>query len=51
MKFSVITPNGIFEILQNASYGELLISILLVILIVLVGLKFLWEVACREGWL
>jgi predicted permease len=47
----IITPSGIFKILQNASYGELLIAILLVIILVVFVMYFIWRVACREGWL
>jgi hypothetical protein len=49
--YDVTTPHGIFRVLQSLTYGELLIAILLVVLITVVGVKFIWEVACREGWL
>ena len=51
MKIEIITPSGIFEILQNATFGELLISILLTALLVVNIIYFLWRVACREGWI
>lgn len=49
--YDVTTPHGIFRVLQSLTYGELLIAILLVVLITVVGVKFIWEIACREGWL
>jgi len=48
--YDVLTPHGIFKVLQSFTYGEMVISILLIILIVITGLKFLWEIAIREGW-
>lgn len=51
MWYEVFTPHGVFRIIQQLTYGELLIAMLLVVLIVLVGIKLLLDVAYREGWL
>lgn len=51
MSIEVVTPSGIFEIIQNATFGELLIGILLTALLVVNILYFIWRVACREGWI
>ena len=50
LKYEVLTPHGVFEIIQSLSYGEMIIAILLMVLIIVTGMKFLWEVATREGW-
>jgi len=48
--YEIITPHGVFQVIQSLTYGEMIISTLIIILIVITGLRFLWEVAVREGW-
>lgn len=51
MSIEILTPSGIFEIIQNATFGELLIGILLTVILAVNVLYFIWRVACREGWI
>jgi len=48
--YEIITPHGVFQVIQSLTYGEMIISTLIIIMIVITGLRFLWEVAVREGW-
>lgn len=38
------TPEGIFQVFQSMTYGEMLISCLLLILILCFVFKWIWEV-------
>lgn len=48
--YEVLTPHGIFTVLQRLTYGEMLLSILVLVLIAITGLKLVWQVGTREGW-
>lgn len=51
MNYEVITPHGLFEIIQSLSYGEMLISGILVVIAVILGFKTLYDIADREGFI
>lgn len=42
--YIVETVNGSFQVFQSFTYGEMVISILLTVLVFLYGLKWFWEV-------
>lgn len=51
MSYQVFTPHGIFEIIQSLSYGEMIISGILVIIATILGFKTLYDIADREGYI
>lgn len=51
MNYEVITPHGIFEIIQSLSYGDMIIAGILVIIAVILGFKTLYDIADREGFI
>lgn len=51
MNYQVQTPHGVFEVIQSLSYGEMLIAGILVVIAVLVGIKILYDIADREGFI
>lgn len=51
MSYQVLTPHGIFEIIQSLSYGEMIISGILVIIATILGFKTLYDIADREGYI
>lgn len=51
MSYQVLTPHGIFEIIQSMSYGEMIISGILVIIATILGFKTLYDIADREGYI
>lgn len=42
--YIVETSNGAFQVFQSFTYGELVISFLLLAMVLLFALKWLWEV-------
>lgn len=42
--YIVETVNGSFQVFQSFTYGEMVISLLLTVLVLLYGLKWFWEV-------
>ena len=51
MSYQVITPHGLYEIIQSLSYGEMLISGILVVIAVILGFKTIYDIADREGFI
>lgn len=51
MSYKVFTPHGFFEVLQQLSYGEMIISGILVIILVVIGCKVVYDIADREGYI
>lgn len=51
MSYQILTPHGIFEIIQSLSYGEMIISGILVIIATILGFKTLYDIADREGYI
>ena len=51
MSYQILTPHGIFEVMQSLSYGEMIISGILVIIATILGFKTLYDVADREGFI
>lgn len=51
MSYQILTPHGIFEVIQSLSYGEMIISGILVIIATILGFKTLYDVADREGFI
>lgn len=42
--YIVETPSGLLQVFTSFTYGEMLISFLLFVLVLLFGFKWLWEV-------
>lgn len=51
MKYEVATPHGVFEVLQRLTYGEMIIAGILVVILVVIGFKTLYDIASREGYI
>lgn len=51
MSYQILTPHGIFEVIQSLSYGEMIITGILVIIATILGFKTLYDVADREGYI
>ncbi len=51
MEYSVTTPHGIFKVLQQLSYGDMIIAGILVIILVVIGCKVVYDIADREGFI
>ncbi len=51
MSYRVFTPDGFFEVIQKLTYGDMIIAGLLVIILVVVLLKALYDIADREGFI
>lgn len=51
MSHEISTPHGIFEVIQSLTYGEMIISGILVIIAVVVSFKTLYDIADREGFI
>lgn len=51
MKYTVPTPHGVFEVLQSLSYGDMIIAGILTVIAVIIGLKVLYDIADREGYI
>ncbi|NSW84437.1 MAG: hypothetical protein HPY90_14475 [Syntrophothermus sp.] len=49
MSYRVFTPEGIFEVLQQLSYGDMLSAGILTIIVAVIVFKVLSEIADREG--
>lgn len=49
MYYKVFTPYGFFEVLQQLSYGEMIIAGILVLILAVLGCKVIYDVADREG--
>lgn len=51
MSYTITTPHGIFQVLQNLSYGDMIIAGLLVAIAVILLFKVLYDVLDREGYI
>lgn len=51
MEYLVNTANGAFKVLQQLSYGDMIIAGLLVIIAVILGCKVVYDIADREGFI
>lgn len=51
MSYKVFTPAGLFEVIQQLSYGDMIIAGILVIILVVLLFKVLYDIADREGFL
>ncbi|NLI74762.1 MAG: hypothetical protein GX369_08380 [Euryarchaeota archaeon] len=51
MGYEVLTPHGVFEVIQSLSYGDMIISGILVVIAVIAGFKTLYDIADREGFI
>lgn len=51
MLYRVFTPHGFFEVLQQLSYGDMIIAGILLIILVVLGFKVIYDIADREGYI
>ena len=51
MSYEILTPKGLFEVIQSLSYGDMLIASILTIILLVVGFKVLYDIADREGFI
>lgn len=51
MGYKVFTPHGFFEVLQQLSYGDMIIAGILAIILVVLGFKVIYDIADREGFI
>jgi hypothetical protein len=51
MSYKIFTPDGFFEVLQQLTYGDMLIAGILVLILAVLGFKVLYDIADREGFL
>ncbi|ADI02572.1 MAG TPA: hypothetical protein GXX39_02345 [Syntrophothermus lipocalidus] len=51
MSYRVFTPEGFFEVLQQLTYGDMLIAGILVIILAVIVFKVLYDIADREGFI
>ncbi|MDH7578487.1 MAG: hypothetical protein QHH75_11905 [Bacillota bacterium] len=51
MEYLVSTPHGFFKVLQQLSYGEMIIAGILTIILVVIGCKVVYDIADREGYI
>lgn len=51
MSYRVFTPDGFFEVLQQLSYGDMIIAGVLVLILIAVLFKVVYDIADREGFL
>ena len=51
MIYRVFTPEGFFEVLQQLTYGDMIIAGILIIILAVVGFKVLYDIADREGFI
>lgn len=51
MGYKIFTPHGFFEVLQQLSYGDMIIAGILVIILVVLGIKVVYDIADREGFI
>jgi len=51
VKYTVPTPHGVFEVLQSLSCGDMIIAGILTVIAVIIGLKVLYDIADREGYI
>ncbi|OLN29929.1 hypothetical protein [Desulfosporosinus metallidurans] len=51
MNYQIQTPHGFFEVIQSLSYGDMIIAGILTVIAVLVGIKVIYDVADREGYI
>jgi len=42
--YLIDTPDGFLQIFQSFTYGEMVISFLLLVIVLLLGFKWIWEV-------
>lgn len=49
MAYKVFTPDGFFEVLQQLSYGDMIIAGIMIIILVVIGSKVIYDIADREG--
>lgn len=51
MKYDISTPYGVFEVLQQLTYGEMIIGGILTVILVVVTFKAVYDIADREGFI
>jgi len=51
MSYEILTPKGLFEVIQSLSYGDMLIASILTLILLVVGFKVLYDIADREGFI
>jgi hypothetical protein len=51
MLYRVFTPHGFFDVLQQLSYGDMIIAGILLIILVVLGFKVFYDIADREGYI
>lgn len=51
MSYRVLTPEGFFDVLQQLTYGDMIIAGILVIILVVIGFKVIYDIADREGFI
>jgi len=51
MNYQVQTSHGFFEVYQSLTYGDMILMGILVVIAVLVGIKIIYDIADREGYL
>lgn len=51
MIYRVFTPEGFFEVLQQLTYGDMIIAGILIIILAVVTFKAIYDIADREGFI
>ena len=51
MEYIINTSHGIFKVLQQLTYGDMIISILLLAILAVVGFKVIYDIADKEGFI
>lgn len=51
MEYLVQTPHGLFKVLQELTYGDMIIGGLLTLILAVVGFKVIYDIADREGFI
>ncbi|MGI6550157.1 MAG: hypothetical protein ACOX4Q_09030 [Syntrophomonadales bacterium] len=51
MIYRVFTPEGFFEVLQQLTYGDMIIAGILIIILAVVTFKVIYDIADREGFI
>jgi len=51
MIYRVFTPEGFFEVLQQLTYGDMIIAGILIIILAVITFKVIYDIADREGFI
>lgn len=51
MNYRVFTPEGFFEVIQQLTYGDMIIASILIIILAVIAFKVIYDIADREGFI